>query len=146
MGAAVGRKMDDVVNPSGKKRTFRVRMMVDVEVEIDQAVLDVVDDEWRSEFYDFSTPGDVAQHFAFNHLVNRVSSVRILDGFAHLANPDMVKFEIDREVEYEDTVETTRCPFTVTRGGQRMRCIREIHDGNSHTIETKKGEHKFVKA
>lgn len=132
----------ETVRASGTKRKFRVRMTVDVEVEVDQAAIDVVDDEWRSHLFDLHSPSDIVEHVAFNHLLNGVDDINQLDGWAHVEH-GLATFEVDRDVEFE-TEETTQCAFTVVRGGRKLRCVRTIHDGDQHTIVTKKGGHKFV--
>ncbi len=62
-------------------RRFKVVKVVTVEVSVDQRVLDdVLTDEWRSSFYKLYTPGDVAEHLAFNFMQGR--DLHMLDGFA----------------------------------------------------------------
>lgn len=61
------------------KRKFHVA--VSCIIEIDSDVIRSVDKEWRSRFYDLSTPEEVAQHLAFNLLVN-CAHLSQLDGFA----------------------------------------------------------------
>jgi hypothetical protein len=52
-----------------------------VEIDIAPALLkSVLTDEWRSQFYPFMTPEDVAEHLAFNLIQGR--SLSLLDGFA----------------------------------------------------------------
>lgn len=41
-------------------------------------------DEWRSQFYDLHDAEDVAEHFAFNAIMNKVHDVSRLDGWADL--------------------------------------------------------------
>ena len=52
-------------------------------IELDNEVIKVVDDEWRSKFYNLITPQDIAEHIAFNIVVNHLE-LPMLDGFADL--------------------------------------------------------------
>jgi hypothetical protein len=57
----------------------------DGKIEIDDVVIDAVDDSWRKLFYDFTRPQQIAEHIAFNMIVNDLTLSRI-DGFANLSN------------------------------------------------------------
>ncbi len=59
------------------------------DIELDSAVIDAVNDSWRKTFYDFNTPQQIAEHIAFNMLVNNLD-LSDIDGFANLSN-DMAK-------------------------------------------------------
>jgi hypothetical protein len=48
-----------------KKQKFRVKFSGTVEIELDQAVIDQVNDNWRSHFYKLCTPEKTAEHIAF---------------------------------------------------------------------------------
>jgi len=63
------------------KRRFRVEFSGDAIIEIDDAVIDAVDDEWRAVFYDLYTPEDIAEHIAYNLIVNH-ARLSMLDGWA----------------------------------------------------------------
>jgi hypothetical protein len=63
----------------GKKRRFHVELSCVVEIDAD--VIRAVNKEWRSKFYDLNTPEEVAQHLAFNLLVNG-AVLSQLDGWA----------------------------------------------------------------
>ena len=52
-------------------------------IELDNKVIANVDDSWRTMFYDFNTPQQVAEHIAFNMIVNDLKLSGI-DGFANL--------------------------------------------------------------
>ena len=52
-------------------------------IEIDDDVINNVDDSWREMFYDFTTPQQIAEHIAFNMIVNDLTLSQI-DGFANL--------------------------------------------------------------
>ena len=52
-------------------------------IEIDDVVMLQIDDEWRETFYsDINSNQDVAEHLAYNLIVNDVEISR-LDGFAN---------------------------------------------------------------
>lgn len=42
------------------KRRFRIYAEAEAVIEIDQAVIDVVNDEWRQYLYDLETPEEIA--------------------------------------------------------------------------------------
>ncbi len=54
-------------------------------IELDDKVINNVDDSWRKLFYDFNTPQQIAEHIAFNMIVNDLTLSRI-DGFANLSD------------------------------------------------------------
>ena len=54
-------------------------------IELDDKVIANVDDSWRKLFYDFHTPQQIAEHIAFNMIVNDLTLSRI-DGFANLSD------------------------------------------------------------
>ena len=47
-------------------RRFRISFEVYADLELAEAVIDVVDDEWREQLYDLKTPGQIAEHIAGN--------------------------------------------------------------------------------
>jgi len=55
------------------------------DIELDDIVINSVDDSWRRTFYDFSTPQQIAEHIAFNMVVNDLE-LSDIDGFADLSN------------------------------------------------------------
>ena len=78
-------------------------------IELDQAVIDAVNDDWRDQLYDLNTPEEIAEHIAYNLFVNNVGLSQ-LDGWADQPNenariikyPDLTQFEIKaREIEIE---------------------------------------------
>ena len=79
------------------KRYFKVTIQTDAIVRLDDAVIEAVDDEWRSAFYSLRTPEDIAGHIGYNMIVNRwpLSS---LDGWAD--QPDE-NAQFDRRPEGE---------------------------------------------
>jgi hypothetical protein len=77
------------------KRIFEVKIECNYDdldtviIELDQKVIDVVDNEWRSMFYPLFTPEDIAEHIAYNLVVNK-AKLTYLDGWANLSD-DMAK-------------------------------------------------------
>lgn len=65
------------------KRKFRVTFEGDAVIELDDAVINQVDDEWRKHLYDLNTPTEIAEHIAFNFVCNH-ASLSQLDGWANL--------------------------------------------------------------
>lgn len=84
------------------KRKFEVEMRVLAVVELDDAVIEAVDDEWRSMFYKLHTPEDIAEHIAYNLIINKwpLSS---LDGWANL--PDDFAKLVEVECDLFEAVE-----------------------------------------
>ncbi len=69
-------------------------------IELDQRVIDAVDDEWRSMFYPLYTPEDIAEHIAYNIVVNHARLTQ-LDGWADLSD-DMARIiDFPEEPLYE---------------------------------------------
>ncbi len=68
-------------------KTFDVN--INATIKIDQKVLDAVDDDWRSHYYQLFDEEEIAAHIAFNVFVNNLSLTQI-DGFAHLSD-DLVE-------------------------------------------------------
>jgi len=76
----------------------------DAIIELDQTVIDVVDDDWRASLYPLYTPADIAEHIAYNLIVNNARLTE-LDGWANLSDdmarviqyPDEVYDELDAE-------------------------------------------------
>ena len=54
-------------------------------IEINDDVIDAVDDEWRKQMYNLMTPQDVAEHIAYNMIVNDAKLSQI-DGCADMPN------------------------------------------------------------
>ena len=75
-------KTDYIINKTwegddGKEITF------DGIIEIDDVVIKSVDENWRSFFYNLTTPQEIAEHIAYNIIVNNATLSR-LDGFADM--------------------------------------------------------------
>jgi len=77
------------------KRKFKVHVECNMSslgyaiVELDQKVIDAVDDDWRHYFYNLVTPEEIAEHIAYNLIVNEVRLTQ-LDGWANLSD-DMAR-------------------------------------------------------
>jgi hypothetical protein len=86
------------------KREFMVEIRGDIIIRLDQAVIDAVDDEWRSEFYGLWTTDDVVEHIAYNLFVNRIP-LSSMDGWADQPNTnaelDMHDPRLDLGWEFE---------------------------------------------
>lgn len=73
-------------------------------IELDDAVIEAVDDEWRAMFYKLRTPEQIAGHVGFNLIVNR-GRLSMLDGWADqpdgnacvLEWPDLDGWDIEAE-------------------------------------------------
>ena len=74
------------------ERYFEIRIDGWAVIKLDDAVIDVVDDDWRSQFYNLHTPEEIAEHIGYNLLVNRwpLSS---LDGWADQPDTNAVIVE-----------------------------------------------------
>lgn len=75
-------KTDYIINKTwegddGEEITF------DGIIEINDVVINSVDENWRSFFYNLTTPQEIAEHIAYNMAVNNATLSR-LDGFADL--------------------------------------------------------------
>jgi len=78
------------------KRRFEVLFEIDGDeitsgiLELDQKVIDVVDDEWRSQLYDLHTPEEIAAHIGYNLMRSWSCKLTSLDGWADLTD-DLAK-------------------------------------------------------
>jgi hypothetical protein len=63
------------------KKTFKVRFEGEAVIELDDAVIAAVDDEWRSYFYSLHSPLSIAEHIAYNLVINK-RKLSDLDGWA----------------------------------------------------------------
>jgi hypothetical protein len=62
-------------------RYFNVRFTGEAVIALADEVIDAVDDEWRSMFYNLHTPEDIAEHIGYNLVVNHWD-LTSLDGWA----------------------------------------------------------------
>jgi hypothetical protein len=80
------------------KRKFEITFELDYSevgtgiIELDQAVIDAVTDEWRTSFYNLHTPEGIAEHIAFAMMV-RDYKLNDLDGWANLPNDFAIVLE-----------------------------------------------------
>jgi len=51
-------------------RQFEITISGVATIELDDAVIDTVDDEWREYLYDLYTPEEIAAHIGYNLVVN----------------------------------------------------------------------------
>jgi hypothetical protein len=64
------------------KRRFVVELSAEAVIDIDEAIINSVDDEWRKQLYkDVKTPEDIAEYIAYNIFVNNLKLSHI-EGFA----------------------------------------------------------------
>lgn len=73
-------------------RLFRVCFEGEGVIELDDAVIGAVDDEWRSVFYNLRDADDIAAHIAYNLVVRKVE-LSDLDGWAN--QPDERAFMLE---------------------------------------------------
>ena len=59
-------------------------------------------DEWRSQFYDFWTVEDVAEHLAFNAVTNGITDISRLEGWADCPSQAVVVLVDDVDCAAED--------------------------------------------
>ncbi len=83
------------------KRTFTVRVSCIATLELDDAVIDVVDDEWRKKFYKLRTPKHIAEHITYNRVVNG-ARLSHLDGWADQDDDNAVLRDEDWDVFAEE--------------------------------------------
>lgn len=98
------------------KRRFRLHFSMYGEnvdsavIELDDAVIEAVDDEWCSVFYNFITPEGIAEHVGYNLIINGLSLSQ-MDGWADQPDenarviewPELTDWEIKaEEVTNED--------------------------------------------
>ena len=83
------------------KKQFDVTFVCKVRVGIDESL--TPDDEWRSHFYSYiKSLKDVAEHIAYNAVMNGIDKLSRLDGFA---DRDDSLSSIDTVYELEDCIE-----------------------------------------
>ena len=78
---------------------FRITYTVYADLQLDQHVIDAVDDEWRSSFYNLHTPEDIAKHIGRNLIRN--ARLSMLDGWADQADTSASLAISNEEVEAE---------------------------------------------
>lgn len=83
-------------NPERKE--FRVKLTCYVTLRISPTVLAGVDDGWRQTYYQLHSDEDVAQHIAYNMVVNDLSLQQI-DGFADRKEREAEVFDTEWDTE-----------------------------------------------
>ncbi len=74
-------------------KVFHVRFDGEITIELSDAVLAQVDNEWRKNFYsNIRTPEDIVEHIAYNIVINRWN-LSALDGFANLSDDNVTILE-----------------------------------------------------
>lgn len=63
------------------KRLFNIELHSAVTVELDDAVINAVDGDWRSSLYNLHTAEEIAGHVGYNLVVNGVG-LSSMDGWA----------------------------------------------------------------
>jgi hypothetical protein len=76
-------------------------------IELDQAVIDAVTNEWRHLFYNLQTPNEIAEHIAFAMMV-RDYKLSDLDGWANLPNDFAIILEKPVLDDFEITAKEIR--------------------------------------
>lgn len=66
-------------------KRFLIEISTLFTMELSDKVLNAVDDKWREQFYNFKTPEEIAQHIAYNMVINN-AKLSQLDGFADQPN------------------------------------------------------------
>ncbi len=82
------------------KRKFEITFNGIAYIELDDQVIDVVDDEWRSHLYNLRTPEEIAEHIAYNLIFNN-GSLSILDGWADQPDENAKYRDMETEVDIE---------------------------------------------
>jgi len=68
-----------------KMRKFTIEFRGSAEIELDEKLITrALTEEWRSNFYDLATAGEVASHVAYNLVTNAIT-LKQMDGFADLS-------------------------------------------------------------
>ena len=74
-----------------EKRTFHITYSLFGEdvtyatIELDNAVIDAVDDDWREHLYPLYTPEEIATHICYNIVANHLQLSQ-MDGWADMNN------------------------------------------------------------
>ena len=74
------------------KRYFEISLSGWAVIELDDQVIDVVDDDWRSQLYNLRSPEEIAAHVAYNLLITKWPLSK-LDGWADQPNENAVIVE-----------------------------------------------------
>ena len=88
--------------------TFELEITVLATLTLDEHVINVVDDEWRSYLYNLNTPEEIAEHIAYNLL--RGVRLHQLDGWTN--QPDNNARLSITDMWFEQTQEISDKPTT----------------------------------
>lgn len=64
-------------------RKFHISMRIECDIILDEEVINRVDDEWRSQFYNLTSAKEIAEHIAYNLVANNFRLSQ-LDGWADM--------------------------------------------------------------
>lgn len=67
------------------KRIFEIELRGTARIELDDAVIDRVDDDFRSSLYNLHGAQEIAEHVGYNLIVNG-GRLSIMDGWADMDN------------------------------------------------------------
>lgn len=84
-----------------KTMKFRIKVIGEAILEIDESVIKTVDQDWRDNWYPYDTPEEIAEHIGYNMLVNNFTLSQI-DGFADLFDSSVTLSNIDWETSVEE--------------------------------------------
>lgn len=84
-----------------KTMKFRIKVIGEAIIEIDESVIKTVDQGWRDDFYDYTTPEEIAEHIGYNMLVNNLTLSQ-MDGFADLFDSSATLSKVDWETSVEE--------------------------------------------
>lgn len=99
---------------------FLVRFESEMELTLDQRVIDAVNDEWREQMYPLHTPEQIAEHIAYNMVVNDLQ-LTSMDGFADQKNE-----YAEIQGEYDWDIEARNAEAVLTIHQQRQRVLDDI--------------------
>ena len=74
------------------KRRFRIEFTGGAMIELDDAVMDTVTDEWRSVFSNLHTVEDIAEYIGYNLVINN-AHLSMLDGWADQPDDNAIVIE-----------------------------------------------------
>lgn len=80
---------------------FKIKVIGEAVIEIDESVIKAVDQDWRDSFYPYDTPEEIAEHIGHNMLVNNLTLSQ-MDGFANLPDHAAVLSDLDWECLVEE--------------------------------------------
>jgi hypothetical protein len=67
------------------KHKFTITLYGEATIELDDDVINAVDDEWRSSFYQLHSKEDIAEHIGYNLIINNIT-LSHMDGWADMLN------------------------------------------------------------